>query len=64
MLEEIIPFYASSGGPQLEKHVLFKALFFRKFIGRIGEKLEETNKKMKRCTEPHYCTKVEKIVFP
>lgn len=44
MLEEITLFYASSGGPQLDKHVLFKALFFRKFMGRIGEKLEETRK--------------------
>lgn len=64
MLEEIILFYASSGGPHLDKRVLFKALLFRKFIGRIGEKVEETNKKMKRSTEHHHCTKIERTVFP
>lgn len=64
MLEEIIFFYTSYGGPQLENRVLFKTLFFRKFIRRIEDKLEETNKKMKRSKEPHHCTKVEKTVFP
>lgn len=63
-LEEIILFYAFSGGPQLDKHILFKALFFRKFIGRIGEKLEDTNKKIKRFAEHHHCTKLGRTLFP
>lgn len=58
MLEEIIIFYTSPGGPQLDKHILFKALFFRKIIGRTGEKLEVTNKKRSySTTKHHYCTK-------
>lgn len=37
--------------PQLYKHVLFKALLFRRVERRSGEKLEEINKKMKRSAE-------------
>lgn len=33
MLEEIILFYAPSDGPQLDKCVIFKALFFKKWEG-------------------------------
>lgn len=37
--------------PQLYKHVLFRALFFRRVAKRSGEKVEEIKKKMKRSAE-------------
>jgi len=63
MLEEIILFYDSSRGPQLDKYILFKSLLFRKFIGRIGEKLEETNKKKRGLQNMTTVQKFKELYF-